>query len=231
MEGVGEFWNFFFSAFPPLSPGNSMKLLSKEKFPRGLQLIPFRQIFKNDRRAERRGDEVFQRPIAILGALKIRFANDLVGYAYDGTTIYMTTNGGESWSGFADNKFVSSFAITSDEVTCASFSSGSISVTTPSTIVRAENGDTWKPVITFPYTILSQGFSPDGNLGIAIGISGSNPSIDPASQIMTISLSIDEGETWVDLTEQLDGFPLEISVPSANVAYILCSDKIIRYSP
>ncbi|HEX6889937.1 MAG TPA: hypothetical protein VF141_04575 [Chryseolinea sp.] len=173
-------------------------------------------------------DEAFN-TISEHGQLNIRFATDLVGYAYDANGIYTTTDGGESWTRSMDNNFVTSFAITSKDVICAGLSSG-LSVTTPGTIVRAENGETWKPVISFPYAILSQGFSPDGALGIAIGISGSNPSVDPASQILTISESTDQGKTWVDLTEQLDGFPLEISVPSSNVAYILCSDKIIKYS-
>ena len=175
-------------------------------------------------------DEVYK-TVSDFGELKIRFADVLVGYAYDATRIYKTTDGGESWARSADNKFVISFAIASDEVACASFSSGSLSVTTPSAIVIAENGDMWKPVINFPYTILSHGFSPEGDLGVAVGISGSDPSVDPDSQILTISISTNKGKSWVDLTEHPDGFPWAISVPSADVAYILCSDRIIKYYP
>jgi hypothetical protein len=175
-------------------------------------------------------DEVYT-TVSDLGEVKIRFANDLVGYAYNPTGIHITTDGGESWAIAADYRFVMSFAIATDQVTCASFSTGDLNVTTPCSIVRAENGDTWEPVISFPYNVLSQGFSPDGDFGVAVGISGSKPSIDPDSKILTISKSTDKGETWVDLTEQLDAFPLEISVPSANVAYILCTDKIIKYYP
>ncbi|HEX6891129.1 MAG TPA: hypothetical protein VF141_10550, partial [Chryseolinea sp.] len=77
---------------------------------------------------------------------------------------------------------------------------------------------------------LSQDFSPEGELGVAVGISALNPA-DPNSLTLTISKSTDKGETWVDLADQLNGFPWEISVPSADVAYILCSDKIIKYRP
>jgi hypothetical protein len=85
--------------------------------------------------------------------------------------------------------------------------------------------------VHFPYVILSQGFSPSGDLGVAVGMSGKDPSIDPESQLSTISTSVDGGKTWTDVpVESLYGFPRDISVPSANIAYILCSDRIIKYS-
>ena len=173
-------------------------------------------------------DEVYGREHSSSG-LKIRFANDLVGYAYDPTAIYKTADGGQSWERSVSNDIINSFAIAGDEVACASFSSVSNfgSKTTPSEIVRSENGSPWEPVINIPYTILTQGFSPEGNFGLAAGVSD----YDALQYFMTISKSTNMGKTWIEVIKQLEGYPVQISVPSANVAYILCTDKLIKYSP
>jgi photosystem II stability/assembly factor-like uncharacterized protein len=181
-------------------------------------------------------NEVFTTTVS-LGELKVRFVNDQIGYAYWVDKIFATTDGGESWNESARSNYVTSFALTSGNVICAGFASdiipdGNISLTTPTYIVRSHDGVTWTRVRDFPYVIIAQGFSPQGDLGVLIGISGPNPSaIDPASQILTISTSTDRGQTWVDYKEDLQGFPLAISVPSRNVAYILCQGKIIKYTP
>ena len=65
-------------------------------------------------------DEVYT-TVSGFGEFKIRFANDLVGYAYDPTGIYTTTDGGESWARSVDRLFVMSFAVATDDVTCAAF--------------------------------------------------------------------------------------------------------------
>jgi hypothetical protein len=174
-------------------------------------------------------DEVFS-SASDYGELKIHFINDQVGYVYHPFGIYGTTDGGNTWTALYSKSNITSFALASDDIVCASFASGGTSVTTPSTIVRSQGDGEFTPVINFPYTILSQDFSPAGELGIAVGISASNPA-DPNSLTLTISKSTDKGESWVDLVDQVNGFPWEISVPSADVAYILCSDKIIKYSP
>ena len=75
-----------------------------------------------------------------------------------------------------------------------------------------------------PYTILSQGFSPAGDLGLAAELS----EYDPDAYV--ISKSTDKGKTWAGLINCLDGYPMQMSVPPANVADILCPDKIIKYS-
>jgi hypothetical protein len=79
-----------------------------------------------------------------------------------------------------------------------------------------------------PHPIISLGFSPDGDLGVAV--SGTTTSGWPARQMLTISISTDKGKTWADLAQHPDGSPSAISVPSSNVAYILCWGKIIKYS-
>lgn len=180
--------------------------------------------------------EVFTTP-PLKGELKVRFVNDQIGYAYHQYSIFATTDGGESWNESVTSNYITSFALTSGNVICAGFSSdhipdGDIGVTTPTHIVRSHNGVTWRRVRDFPYVTMAQGFSPQGDLGVVIGISGPNPSaFDPESQILTISRSTDHGETWVDYKEDLWGFPLAISVPSPDVAYILCQGKIIKYTP
>ena len=78
--------------------------------------------------------------------------------------------------------------------------------------------------------IMEQAFSPSGDMGIAVGISNPNP-LDPESLDLTLSVSTDKGATWTDMPDAIKGFPWAMSVPSSNVAYILCSDKIIRYKP
>ena len=162
--------------------------------------------------------------------VKLRFATDGVGYAYEDERVSSTTDGGFTWD-VIFNDFLTSFALASENVICVSSAAIGLSGTVPSAILRSENGFPFQVAINFPYTILSQGFSPEGDLGVAIGISGANSSVEPTSQILTISISTDTGKTWVDLAEHPDGFPLAISVPSSNVAYVLCSGKIIKYSP
>ncbi len=166
-----------------------------------------------------------------IGKVSLRFASDNVGWAYQYNSIFSTSDGGITWTPFFTDAHVTSFALASDNVICASIAPIGLSGTTPSAIFRAESGSPFQTVINFPYMILSQGFSPEGELGIAIGISGPNPSVDPASQILTISTSTDRGKIWIDLADHPAGFPSAISVPSSNVAYILCSDKIIKYYP
>ena len=162
--------------------------------------------------------------------VKLRFATDSVGYAYEDERVSSTTDGGFTWDVFFDG-YLTSFALASENVICASSATIGLPGTVPSAIFRSENGSPFQVAINFPYTILSQGFSPEADLGVAIGISGANSSVEPTSQILTISISTDTGKTWVDLAEHPDGFPWAISVPSAKAAYILCSGKIIKYSP
>ena len=164
------------------------------------------------------------------GDLKIRFASDKVGYAFEDRGIFVTSDGGQTWTE-SSKEYHSSFAVAPEDIICASFIQSKGSVMTPSVLVRSEGGNGWAPVVNFPYVILSQGFSPSGDLGVAVGMSGKDPMIDPESQLMTISTSVDKGKTWTNVPEELlFGFPKAMSVPSSEVVYILCSDRIIKYS-
>jgi photosystem II stability/assembly factor-like uncharacterized protein len=189
--------------------------------------LPHQTIYKTIDGGET-WDEVFSAQNSTAG-LRIRFANDLVGYAYNHTAIYKTADGGQTWEPSVANEIISSFAIVDDDEACASFSSNRNFATmrTPSAIVRSENGSAWNPVSDFTYTIISQGFSPDGDFGLAVGLTA----YDTDNYLMTISKSTDKGKTWVEVIKNADGYPLQISVPSANVAYILCGDKLLKYSP
>jgi hypothetical protein len=45
-----------------------------------------------------------------------------------------------------------------------------------------------------------------------------------------VTRTVDKGNTWTMISgEKLGGFPYDISVPSEQVAYILCYKKLIKY--
>jgi hypothetical protein len=46
-----------------------------------------------------------------------------------------------------------------------------------------------------------------------------------------LSKSLDEGETWSPVDLEFYGLPVAVEVPSRNVVYILCSDKLLKYTP
>jgi hypothetical protein len=161
------------------------------------------------------------------GNLKVEFANDSVGYVYQDDYIFSTTNGGTTWTTALANGTVTSFTLVSDGATCASLSYDAAPARLNSKLVRSEDGVMWNPMTTVSYHIVSQDFSPRGDLGVMVGIGGPKTESD----ILIISRSADLGKTWVHLNKQLVASPLAISVPSSNVAYILCSNKIIKYTP
>ena len=171
------------------------------------------------------------------GRVNLRFATNDVGWAYQNQNniIYSTTDGGKTWEAFSTGSNVTSLALASDNVICASISSDGPPVLTPSFIVRSENGSPFKSVIRYPYKIHAFGFSPEGDLGLAIGNKSSDPNVSVSPDILTISKSTGKGETWVHPAEvpfdPFDNFPIGISVPSSNVAYILFYDKVIKYTP
>ena len=162
-----------------------------------------------------------------LGEANIRFMNEDIGYVFQPEEIFSTTDGGRTWTSFVTNNYITSMAVAGENVLSASFNA-TLSLTTPGTIVRSENGSPFTVVSNYPYSILTQAFSPSGDLGLAVGVSETNASADPKSQLITISRSTDKGKTWTDLPVVVHGFPWEVAVPSENVAYILCFDKIIK---
>ncbi len=168
--------------------------------------------------------EVFTTTLG-LGTLKLRFANSVTGYAYGAARIFKTSNGGKSWVKSVGADFIASFAVTSENIACANMSYG-WDLTTPSSLMRTDDGLTWNQVASFQYLILQLAFSPTGKEGIAIGISEDN------SSVVTISSSTDKGATWKEERnlEELYGFPGPISFPSEKVAFILCSEQIIKFT-
>jgi hypothetical protein len=145
------------------------------------------------------------------GFSKVRFFNDNVGYAVMVDAIVYTENGGMYWTNSAAAIYISAIGYAPDNVITASFTDGNQSVTTPSYLKRTEDGITWKKVIDFPYLIMAHEYSPSGDMGIVAGISDPNPSFDPESHALTISLSDDKGLTWRNIPDKIKGFPWAMS--------------------
>jgi hypothetical protein len=95
---------------------------------------------------------------------------------------------------------------------------------------------TWSSVANFPYNNSLLEFSPSGEVGFALGINfqplSLDEELDAFSFMVPITKSIDKGKTWMpeDIEESLYGWPEAIAIPSNDVAYILCVDKIIKYT-
>jgi photosystem II stability/assembly factor-like uncharacterized protein len=172
--------------------------------------------------------EVFTTTLG-LGTLKLRYANSVTAYAYGAALIFKTSNGGKSWEKSAGADFIASFAVASEAIAYANMSYG-WDLTSPSSLMRTHDGFTWDPVASFQYLILQLAFSPSGKEGIAIGISGDNSRAEPLT--VTINTSTDKGATWNEerRVDELYGFPGPTSFPSEKVAYILCSEQIIKFS-
>jgi len=168
--------------------------------------------------------EVFTTTLG-LGTLKLQFAHSATAYAYSVAQIFKTSNGGKSWDKSAGADFIASFAVTSENIAYANMSYD-WELTSPSSLMRTNDGLTWSPVASFQYLILQLAFSPTGKEGIAVGISGDD------SSVITISTSTDNGATWKEERNlhELYGFPGPISFPSEKVAYILGPEQIIKFT-
>jgi hypothetical protein len=174
--------------------------------------------------------EVFTTTVG-LGTLKLRFASSKSGFAYSVIRLFRTSNGFESWESSGGGDYIASFAVSPENIASANTSYG-WDLNSPSSIMRSGDGLKWNEVASFPYLILQQAFSPTGNRAIAIGISNTNISVDPPSQTVTISTSADKGASWKDEgdIDDLYGYPRAISFPSERVAYVLCSEQIIKFT-
>jgi len=170
-------------------------------------------------------------------SLNIRFADPNTGYAYDNTTIYRTIDGGESWKLAYENNYIMSLAVTPENIITANFTSGSLLETNPSTMFQSRDGEAWIPTINLPYAISAQGFSPGGNIGFALGISATDPSLDHykikdqgGSQTLSMNKSVDQGATWTEFEtdEALYGYPLAMAFPSDKVVYVLGFREVIK---
>ena len=155
--------------------------------------------------------------------------------------LFITLDAGETWTLSASKAHIFSIALAPENIASAVFgeiySFGQSYYSKPSSIVRSQDATTWQTVASFPYGILHHKFSTSGDLGIAVGLSGPRPSsFDTLNQVVTINMSVDKGATWIEeeTDEPFYGFPGAISIPSNNVAYILCNidnkPKLIKYT-
>ncbi len=179
----------------------------------------------------------------IYSYLILKYADSRIGYAYQYWNIFITQDGGESWDRY---NFYNDFPGASYDDLCMDvidentlFAGGSVlgSFTHPTSIFKFELGSTPKIVAVIPYKIWQLEFSPSGNVGFAVGISGTNNQSEPVTGTISINKSIDKGETWteeyihedIEITSYWD-FPAAMAVPSENVVYILYANTIIKYS-
>ena len=167
------------------------------------------------------------------GTLDICFADSNTGYAYDNFTMFKTIDGGESWKWAYENEYIMSVAVTPENIISANFTFFGSSETSPSVMVRSQDGQTWSQTIDLPYAILAQQFSPSGNIGFAIGIGGiDRPDDYPRFRTLSINKSLDKGATWTEfeITEPLYGHPYAVAFPSDNVAYVLGFREVIKFT-
>jgi hypothetical protein len=156
--------------------------------------------------------------------IDIEFINSTTGYVFMSERIWVTKDSGETWDVFLDLKG-GNFQVTgANKIFAVLYGQR--------TIVTSQNASDWRPVAHFSHKIGSFGFSPSGEVGFAIMPDDHEPQNDsPYLQSVSIFKTVDSGETWVEvhMDEALYGAG-GISLPSNDVAYFLCSDRIYKYS-
>jgi len=159
------------------------------------------------------------------GSLEIRFLNATTGYATTAERVFVTDDAGETWTLLVDHTFIDFYYDTGNR-RFAIFSDDQTKLTT------SQDGKTWNTLATFPNAIYAMGFSPLNDIGFALIFDASVPAMDPFLQPIRVFKTNDKGRTWIeqDEAEPLFGSPIAMSIPSNDVAYFLCSDKIIKYS-
>jgi hypothetical protein len=171
-------------------------------------------------------------PLAAL-FFRVVFASSNVGYLWGEGEIYFTEDAGKSWQRTAAGSFVSSIAVT-DNFAFSSRSPGA-KLASPSYIVRSTYGGTWQPVVNFEHNSFLLGFSQTGNLGVTVGPSDTDYFTGGDPKSLTISRTLDQGESWTMFKIETKGqfYPLlfdSVCVPTDRVAYITCGGKLIKYS-
>jgi len=159
------------------------------------------------------------------GAANIQFINRTTGYTITQGDIFITKDAGETWTELAVHRWIY-LHVTEEDKLFAVLSNDSTS------IVTSQDGAEWRPVAHFSNYVFSIGFSPSAEVGFALVGNRAASQNDPNLQPISIVKIVDKGETWVEETmdQELEGFPIASSIPSNDVAYFLCSDKIIKYS-
>ena len=170
--------------------------------------------------------EVFTTPDEIDGVLEMAFANPTTGYMYKRDKVFVTTDAGISWKLLFKHDYITFLKITPENEIFGIFGVGS------STVYESHDGVIWSQVSTLRFPDSRLEFSPSGGVWFSAGVNY-DPSVAISSQILSMTKSINNGETWVkiNLGESSHGYPLRIAIPSSDVVYILCTDKIIKYIP
>ncbi len=165
--------------------------------------------------------------------LTIKFADFNLGYAYQKGKIFFTQDAGESWQIFASDDYIYSVALNPNDILFAGFTITG-SYTSPTSIVKFHGASNVKEVANIPHKIWQLEFSPNGNVGFALGIKGNQ--LESPSRTLSINTSIDKGETWTEeYVEDIDflspyEYPAAMAVPSENVIYFLYANTIVKYS-
>jgi photosystem II stability/assembly factor-like uncharacterized protein len=171
--------------------------------------------------------EVFTTPDEIDGFLQIETVNSTTGYAYKRDKVFITNDAGESWNLLFKDDYIKFFRVAPENEIFATFGQR------PSTLLKSKDGLTWQMVSYYGFhesAILA--FAPSVDIWFAAGLDSYNHSLDFSLQIFNVRKSVDYGSTWtrVGSGETFQGFPIGIAVPSGNVAYILCSDKVLKFT-
>lgn len=168
--------------------------------------------------------EVFS-GLTYFGFLDIQFVNPNIGYAVYSEQVFVTTDAGETWNLFLDRSINHLVTTSVNKFFAVLFGD-------PSKIITVEEANRWKSLAGFSSDIMSLGFSPSADVGFASILRGQMPSEEPYIMPISIFKTVDQGKTWIDLTPDgpLDGSFGEVSLPSSNVAYFRCWDRIVKYA-
>jgi len=157
--------------------------------------------------------------------LRIQFADHTHGYVSHDNKLYVTNNGGETWTLSEASRLIRCMTVTTDNVVYVAYPD-------ETSIYRSESGGFRQWTATgLSYLVRDIRFSPSGKVGFSIGISGSPDKTgrNPA----WIGRSDDKGLTWQTSTPVgsfLDSIFLDIAAPSDDTAYILTYEGLIKYS-
>ena len=154
----------------------------------------------------------------------VQFINPTTGYAILSERIFVTDDAGETWD-LLPSRVNHFLAIQKDKF---------FAVLDGPIIFTSQDAVVWRPVAYLSW-ISTLGFSPSAEVGFASVQDMAAPRDkygSPNPQAISIVKTVDKGETWVEenMDEVLLGVPYSMSIPSNDVAYFLCYDRIIKYS-
>lgn len=165
-------------------------------------------------------------------ASSILFPDPTTGYVFDDQKVYKTTDAGESWKLLFSHDGIFSPVATTDKHLYAI-----LRVEMGLHVVHKSNdGLTWSSVETSQQFATRLAFSPSSDLGVVVGYRSFDEHPyelpGPANEaLFRLSKTFDQGETWSPVDLEFYGLPVAVEVPSRNVVFILCSDKLLKYTP